>query len=441
MSSDSALLIKTSADFGVGRSTESVVAKLRTISVSESAKARDEFSTAGYPVSETPLQDLINAYPRASQQLSTLRDGRYAYAQDWNVLADYAKTIINALVNQFNELYARGVTHYIDLYDRVLECHRILSTYKYLKTGDVITPEHTNTLIDVARCLNLSIILLLRKAITKRSDTDVATGPYDTYCLRGMADVAIGLEQITKLREVDCEIVLVDTDDWATASSYVTDGTIIFVNYGTTAMTPETVRTIVNTRNAVFAILIDTQPRWYVDVGAFYDVFYINRYPMRVICATDCFYIYDFDFSRRVGLYGCGPGYCGIHNYLWAYDDCSVSVYNKVSFAVTWSHWGYPWLDYAYARYGAGGIIELPYDGTWASVDDLNIIIGKIAYTLLGEPLSCHIVADGNKFRRVVWMASYKEGASPYRRCTSTAQCLRDLASRVGCRFIDLRTS
>jgi len=400
-----------------------------------------ELSTVGYPVFETPLQDLVNAYQRAFQQLSALRDGRYAYAQDWNVLADYAKAIINVLVDQLNELIAKGNRRYIRAYDTLLECHRILSAYKYLKKGDVIMPEHTNTLIDVARCLYLAVRLLLRNAIAKRRDTDMATGPYETLYLRGVVDAAIGLDQITKLREVDCEIVLVDTDDWATASRYVTDGTIIFVNYGTQAMTPDTVRTIVDTMKVVFAILIDTQPMWYGDVGAFYNVFYTVRQPGAQSCATDCFYILDPVFAMQVGLFGCGAGFCRRHRYLWAYNDCSVSEYVKVNFAVTWSFWGYPWLGYAYAKYGAGGIIELPYDGTWASVDDLNIIIGKIAVTLLDEVPSCYIAVDGNKFRRVVWMASYVQGgASQYRRCTSTDQCLRDLASRVGCRFIDLRT-
>ncbi|MFZ8808663.1 MAG: hypothetical protein ACO2PN_11240, partial [Pyrobaculum sp.] len=86
-----------------------------------------EFSTVGYPVFETPLQDLINAYQRASQQLSTLQKGRYAYAQDWNVLADYAKAIINVLVDQLNRLIARGNRRYVRAYDMLLECHRILS--------------------------------------------------------------------------------------------------------------------------------------------------------------------------------------------------------------------------------------------------------------------------------------------------------------------------
>jgi hypothetical protein len=384
--------------------------------VSESAKARDEFFTAGYPVSETPLQDLINAYPHAFQQLSTLRDGRYAYAQDWNVLADYAKAIINALVNQINELYARGVTHYADLYNRVLECHRILSTYKYLKTGDVIMPEHTNTLIDVARCLNLGIILLLRKAITRHSETDVGTS----------------LDKSKLLAVPPRSIVLINTDNWSLTSSLIEDGTIVFVNFGTTAMTPSDVRNIVENKEVVFAILIDTQPFREYPTGAFYEVFY--TYPE--LSDIDYGFYYDIindAFLQELGFTGCQK-YSIMRKF---FDFTTLDYYKKpdvVHYAISYYA---PHLYYSYAKYKKGAIIEMPYDGSWQLYGQLDWYVGAIAHILLGEPNGCYIAYNPVKINRIVWMASY--GTTWLAGYSSADSALRDLAVRSGWTLIDTR--
>jgi hypothetical protein len=433
---ESSVRTVTTSDFGVGRSTESVVSKLRTISVSESAKARDEFFTAGYPVSETPLQDLINAYPHAFQQLSTLRDGRYAYAQDWNVLADYAKAIINALVNQINELYARGVTHYADLYNRVLECHRILSTYKYLKTGDVIMPEHTNTLIDVARCLNLGIRLLLRKAITRHSEMDVATG----------------LDKATQVDETPWTFIMVDTDDWDTAKRYIIDGTIIFVNADTHAMTPDEVRTIVNNKNVVFALLVKAYPHSPLNVGAFYDVFYTSKSVTGCDVShwvyQDCIVINDPKFYSPFGLYACSYASCptpwGIPLGVLLADDYPVHPGYKIAGANTWAFVddrapGYRECGFSYAKYDTGAIIEVPYDGLWIQLLVFDFYIGMLANALLGEPSRCRMYNNTVRLRRVVWMASY-DSKTDRVYCFTADECIRRLALLSMWSVVDLRT-
>ncbi len=378
-----------------------------------------EFSIISYPVSESPLLDLINAYRRAFQQLSTLQRGRYAYAQDWNVLADYAKAIINVLARQFKELLAQGETQYAKLYRSLLECHRILSTYRYLRTGDIITPDRTNTLIDVAKCLDAITSHLLAFSLARRRERDVARG----------------LDQVTRFWEVNCLVLVAHRAPWTLVRKYVVDGTIVFVDYGTQEIPPEEVREIVDTMHVAFAILVDTQPTQNVDAGSFYDVFYTVRHPAPVSCSSGCVDIYDEVFSKPYGLYGCTYGVCGEGPYVWTHNNCSVSTRHKVGFAKRWTHPETP-VDYAYAKYGAGGIIELPHDGTWASVEDLNALIGKIAVTLLGEEPSCTIAVDDIKLRQIIWMAGYKEGIEGYHRCPSTDECLRELASRVGCLFI-----
>jgi hypothetical protein len=400
--------------------------------VSESAKARDEFFTAGYPVSETPLQDLINAYPHAFQQLSTLRDGRYAYAQDWNVLADYAKAIINALVNQINELYARGVTHYADLYNRVLECHRILSTYKYLKTGDVIMPEHTNTLIDVARCLNLAVGQLLGKAITRYSKMDVSTG----------------LDKATLVDVGSWTFVLVDTDDWDTAKKFIIDGTIIFVNADTHAMTPDEVRTIVNNKNVVFALLVKAYPHSPLNVGAFYDVFYTSRSVAGCDVNLECIVLNGPKFYNSFGLSVCSYTICptpsGDSLGVLLADDYPVHPGYKIAGANTWAFVddrapGYRECGFSYAKYDTGAIIEVPYDGSWIYWISLNFYVGMLANALLGEPKRCWMYNNTVRLRRVVWMASYDSKIPDRIYCPTADVCISQLATESLWRVVDLR--
>jgi len=380
-----------------------------------------EFSTVGYPVFETPLQDLINAYQRASQQLSTLQKGRYAYAQDWNVLADYAKAIINVLVDQLNRLIARGNRRYVRAYDMLLECHRILSTYKYLKTGNVIMPEHTNTLIDVAKCLDLAVRLLLRKAIVKHNEVDVAT--------------SLEMGRLLPL------IILVDPDDWETASKWITDGTIIFVNYGITTMTPDEVYNIVNNRAVAFVVMIDTQPRRGVSAGAFYGVLYTHPNPSR--CRRADYVELDRSHHYIGGFVECFGSW-------WPrpIDDDIVDNTQKVPNAVEYIRYAIPHdpvknCGYVYVKYEKGGIIEAPYDDVWYDLIRLEWYIGVIAYMLIREPVSCFLAYQATKLNRIIWMANYGTRSPSWYddeySCSSVEHCIRKLSDLSGWPVFDLR--
>jgi hypothetical protein len=352
--------------------------------------------TVGYPVSVSVVQDAENAYQRAFQQLSTLQQGRYAYAHDWNVLADYAKSVLNILVDTLRRLYEKGYKYYIDPYNKALECQRILSTYRYLKTGDVIMPENTNTLIDVVRCLDETV------------------------------------RQLTLTKE----IVMVDTDDWDTAKRYVSDGTIIFVNYGTQAMTPEEVRKIVDTIKAVFVVLINTQPYYGKDVGAFYDVFYTSRNPRRCDVALGCFDIIDIQFMYHSGFYSCYYPFCNRIGQGWGVWDYMVHATYKIGYAKTWAVGP---CGFSYAKYNAGSIVEMPYDGVWPYVETLDMYIGIISRVLLGEENFCFIASRGRKVRRIVWMADYSSDMPQLHGCFPVDQCLAELAVKTGWRLVDLR--
>jgi hypothetical protein len=386
----------------------------------------DGIFTVGYPAEESPAEDLGHAYLRALQQLSTLRDGRYAYAQDWNVLADYAKAIINVFSDQFAKMYRMGYRRIANLYDKVSECHRILSTYKYLQSGNVVMPEHTNTLIDTVKCLSEVSFPLIDRDVARYLDK-TSFIPVDT-------DKTDALDEVISRNICWTEIVLVDTDDWETAREYITDGTIVFVNYGTRAMTPSEVLDIVNTMNVVFAILIDTQPYYRVDTGAFYGVFYTQRYPPSCSAFSDCFNIIDSDFAGAYSFYDCLRGICYDFSRMFSVIDYAVHISHKVSHAVPW---GPGSCGYAYARYGAGAIIELPFNGVLDSKNELSMVIGKIAGTLLGVEVPCNIAAEGKRLRRIVWMASYLLFPYPY---PNTVRYFEELASMAGCPLLDLRT-
>jgi len=349
-----------------------------------------------YLVSISVVQDAENAYRRAFQQLSTLRRRRYAYARDWNVLADYAKSVLNIFEYMFRRLYEKGYRYYIDPYNKVLECQRILSTYRYLKTGDVIMPENTNTLIDVVRCL----------------DETVRQLPF------------------TK------EIVMVDTDDWDTAKRYVSDGTIIFINYGTQAMTPEEVRKIVDTMRVVFAVLIDTQPFYRADVGAFYDVFYTERNPRYCGAVIGCFDIADIQFMYHSGFYSCHYPYCDGNGKGLGMWDYMVHEMHKVGHAKSWAGGR---CGFSYATYNVGSIIEMPHDGVWHSVNSLDMYIGMISRVLLGEENFCFIASRNRKVHRIIWMSDYTSDRPRFHRCYPADQCLTELAARAGWRLVDLR--
>jgi hypothetical protein len=296
----------------------------------------------------------------------------------------------------FTRLREKGYRYYIDPYDKVLECRNILSRYRYLKTGDIIMPDHTNTLIDVVRCLDETVRQL----------------------------------PLTK------EIVMVDTGDWDTAKRYVTDGTIIFVDYGIQTITPEEVRKIVDTIKAVFVILMDVQPAYGRDVGAFYDVFYTHRNPKHCDSGTGCYNIVDAQFVGSFGLHGCLSPECRGVSRVWGAWDYMVHADYKVEHAKPWVHGP---CGYAYAKYGAGWIIEMPYDGVWRSVEDLDMYIGMISHVLLGEEVSCQIGSKAKKLRRVIWMATYTSNMRRIHKCFPVDQCLAELASRLGWRLIDLR--
>jgi hypothetical protein len=427
----------------IARARSLTSARLLTLKVSEgnaryqsnvarsyklTAQGRD-FAAMHYPVSESVVQDRINAYNNALKQLSGLQDGRYAYAQDWNVLADYAKAIINYVVDFIKELEKRGHTEFADLYEDVLECERLLSAYKYMKSGDVLMPDHTNILIDVVRCLELKVLYRLLLKILAKLRIRVVRRNIISF---DRDDSAKGLEGLCKFDIPPFSIVLVNTDDWWTVSSLIEDGTIVFVNFGTKAMTPSDVREIVENKEVVFAILVDTQPFHRRPAGAFYEVFYTCPLIMH---DDSSWYVEIINnaFLQNLGFTGC-RSFTRIQKIF----DFTIGKYCKIKDAIDYAISYYaPNLYYSYAKYKKGAIIEMPYDGSWQLFDQLDWYIGAIAHILLGDPNNCYIAYNPVKLKRIVWMASY--GTDWQVGYPSADRALHDLANRSGWTLVDMR--
>jgi hypothetical protein len=436
---------------------------------------------------------------RAFHRLWMSGEGRYAYADDWNVLADCIQHIFNIL----DKLYQRWGDHamanphsiYVNkmfrqirkLYMETIKCREIFSDYKRLQWGDTVTPEHTNVLIDTAKCL----------------DDAAEKSPR-----RG-------------------EVALVDEDDWGSASSLIEDGTIVFVNFGTKAMSPVEVRYFLENYNVVFAILLGRHP---MESGAFYNIFYTEPYVGWQVLIRDRFRLRKGAFFDSFGVYGChesrGPDMP--IGYLPAYFDPMVMGLYKIPNAVRWT-WQYgveteyqrahlggldlpdnvcinvtngiepgegrviahlngvdipletlqafaiAYLDrivtlcdakvvlehkfaeqleieferrpsigadilysWAYARIGKGAVIELPLHSVISDVRILDWYIGAIAHVLIGEPDKCFIGPMPDRLRRVVWMA--RRGAAFWGVPVNIPDFLGYWASLSKWRFIDLRT-
>jgi hypothetical protein len=346
--------------------------------------------------------------------------GRYAYADEWNMLADCIENIFNtideryrwwgdlAMTNPRNIFVQKMFQQIKRLYMETFECRRMFAGYKRLAWGDIVKPEHTNTLIDVAKCL----------------DDAVERSPK-----RGKA-------------------YLLNTDDWGVATSLIEDGTIVFANFGTKTMSPVEVQYFLEKYNIVFVIVIDKGNLG--DTGAFYKIFYTLPHVSSNVYVERSFRLHDGAFFNFFGVYGCheprGPPYFwdspGLPlGYLPAYNDYMISVTYKIPTAVPWTYTDTS-HNWAYARIGRGTVIEIPLSSLLYNRAMFDWYIGAMAHVLLGEPDNCYIGAMPNKLRKIVWMAKYgtlimvEDHLIPSR----ADYILSNWASSNRWRVIDLRT-
>ncbi len=440
---------------------------------------------------------------RAFYRLMMTGNGRYAYADDWNVLADCIQRIFDtidekyrlwefyAMTNPHRQSFQRAFQIIRRLHLDTLKCRDIFAEYRRLSWGDTITPEHTNILIDVAKCL----------------DDVVEKSPR-----RG-------------------RVYLLDAGDWGMASSLIEDGTIVFVNFGTKAMSPVEVQYFLEKYNVVFAILIDG---WRLgDTGAFYKVFYTEPYLGSRVRISRGFRVRRGAFFDSFGVYWCQPPqgtdpytYDPLpFGYMPATGEYMISAMFKIPTAVRWT-WQYglegeftrvhlggldiPYgacvhistslepgegrvivhggevnvpletikafsiayhdlivrpceakaalepkfkeqleieaerrpsigadilYSWAYARIGRGAVIEVPLGGflfhdVYRAFFHVDWYVGAIAHVLLGEPNKCYIGPVPQKLRKIVWMARVRGADNVWSRWAALSRW----------RIIDLRS-
>jgi len=428
--------------------------------------------------------------------------GRPAYADEWNILADCIENIFNtideryrwwrdhAMVNPHVPRVQRIFQQISRLYMETFECRRMFAEYKRLAWGDIVKPEHTNTLIDVAKCL----------------DDAIEESPR-----RG-------------------RVYLLDPDDWGTASGLIEDGTIVFANFGTKAMSPEEVQYYLENYNVVFVIVMDWW--WPGETGAFYKVFYTEPIAKVKVQVGRNFRLRRGAFLNRYGVYGChGP-----YEYLPTFWAFMVSAMYKIPTAIRWT-WQYGMgppeyrrihlggvdlplgtcvtviavppnanihidmpdapsdirekalkvfsisgmemlvkkcnasialeqkfkeqleMEFekqsgvgvdilgslAYAYIGKGAVIEVPLSTLLMPISlegpaTIDWFVGAVAHVLLGEPDSCYIGPLPTKLRKIVWMAKYCTGIYGYGVPSCIDSDWRGWAGHSRWRLIDLRT-
>jgi hypothetical protein len=438
--------------------------------------------------------------------------GRYAYSDEWNMLADCIENIFNTIDEKYawwgdvamgmpnHPLVQKTFQQIRRLYMETFECRKMFAGYKRLAWGDIVKPEHTNTLIDVAKCLDDAL---------ERSPR------------RG-------------------RVYLLDTDDWGTASGLIEDGTIVFANFGTKAMSPVEVQYYLENYNVVFVIVIDKGNLG--DTGAFYKVFYTEPYVTSNVYVERSFRLRRGAFYDNFGVHDCNGPYGRSQFWYFPYlppdhlpadNDYMVSAMYKIPTAVRWT-WQYGvtteyrrihlggidlpdnvcvtvtnvipnaqihidlpdappdirekalqaysisglemlakmcnasvaleqrfkeqleieferqsgigadiLYSFAYARIGRGAVIEIPLSSL-LTLDPLALgvvfdwYVGAMAHLFIGEPDKCYIGPMTQKLRKIVWMAKY--GTRTYDVWQRADAVLSSWARRSFWRVIDLRT-
>jgi hypothetical protein len=354
------------------------------------------------------------------EELRYVKEGDEARASDVNDVADFLKDLM-----QYTQSYLklRESTRKIDLtqyYCKLSAINSFIAKLPHIYSGDVIDPSHHNLIVDTLWKLKdfLSEMNLGGSSISKLEDI-LSKIPYAQF-----GDVIdpshhnLIVDALWKLKDIlamkpPVEVYLFNQGDWSTAKSYVTDGTIVFVDMDINTLSSNEVQQLVSTKHVVFAVMIDTQPSFKNPAPAFYPVFYTVLAPPS--CGYDTVYVTDSCFASVLGS--------SVHA-LW---DYCVSTDYKVSGVKKWTGYLCGW---GYKVYEAGAIIEIPYDGAWMFADYLGQYVDSITKCLLGweQP------------SRIIYLAGYTSDLPLSHYCYPADQCWEQLCNQRKWVLIDKRT-
>jgi len=407
--------------------------------------------------------------------IKRFKKGAYAYAEDWNLLADYAQEIMNELRVFLSETRRKREDVW-DLYGNELEntlalCQVILNQYKRLKSGDILMPEHTNILIDVTKCLgsfhrrlheitvgeiiqmthphlytdtsliDIDYFMKLIKLI--ENDTIVFFDPY--IYIDGM----FAGELCEK--NPDPELIICQNALGKYFTPYINLDKIfsqyrvvfVFTLYGCMCHGPYSFWLGYPYFYNKWAYLItDATPdiEWIIGfvIEEEEEVIYVKMPPLYL---RECHnYIRYLQGPGAAAWYNCIDGYLVPADGGVVVDKCFTRFIRKLP-AWNWhpgsgridlcveNYWKapdvIPWYkkegcSYGYKRIKQGAIIEVPGFHLWEDVDTLKAFIDAISTCLLG-----------NRPRRIIWFGPEHSDFPHFHKCYPASECLKALAKRL----------
>jgi hypothetical protein len=245
------------------------------------------------------------------------------------------------------------------------------------------------------------------------------------------------------------DVFLLNPGDGTVAKLLAADDALIFSPFLPEGLTSAEVRDIVRNKRTVFTVMLDEEPWERITPPAWYRVFYYSR-------------------AEDFGHYGCPDKNIYYHcsrvvdeslksEYPWLLDDrfypfLGERVPNVVDACTSYfvkmpgvkqyivPYWYYeqpppgvivwtPTCGFSWLGYERGFIIEVPFDGVWASVDWLSKFITAISSVLLGA----------QRPKKLVYMGRYDSLHPESHECYPADSCLRALAELYGWRVLDMR--
>jgi len=395
--------------------------------------------------------------------INRLKKGAYAYAEDWNLLADYAQEIMNELRIFLNETRRKREDVY-DLYGNELEntlalCQKILDQYKRLKPGDTLMPEHTNILIDVVKCLGS---LHGRLRVITVGEIVQITHPHD-YTNPDVAELSIALyDYFMTIIDLIKNDTIVFFDPYIFIEDILTGGIcsdnpdpelIICQNILGKYITPYVnLDKIFSQYRVVFALTLYGckchgpygfwlgYPYLYNKWSYFIPRGTPDRIYEPVPCIEECHnYLRYLSGPGAAAWYNCIDGYLVPADGGVVVDSCFMRFIKELP---TWNwhpgsgridlcvddYWKasdvIPWYkkercSYGYKRIKHGAIIEVPGFHLWENVSTLKAFIDAISTCLLRS-----------KVRRIIWAAPERSDFPHFHKCYPASECLKALAKR-----------
>lgn len=210
--------------------------------------------------------------------------------------------------------------------------------------------------------------------------------------------------------------IVLDKGDWSGMLQYAIDGAVVLVGVSIGTATPSDVLSLLNDREIKLHVLIDTQPYHKQYCGAFKDILYaVDHFTGAGSGSTTIYWDHDRSYFGTTDIET-------LYDYFPKNEDRAPDCTN----------WTEPNPDYyAYKYVGKGVVVELPYDGSWKSVDWLDKYIWW-------KPCK---YPETWKATRVIVISGTETDTPAWHEYPTLDETLKAWAEQRGWRFLDLRTA